>query len=155
MSDFTDIRAGLLAKLNALSGIGKVHNKQRFNVDWSSYLSNFKDTDGAIRGWYITPASEGTISAEFTVFGKTARAYQFMLVGILGVQDAGDTEGAFLTMAETVLNGLLGINKLGSGTTPQLEVTAASLSNYTYRQFGSVFCHYGEITLTVTTEVTG
>jgi hypothetical protein len=151
---YDNIRDAIVVILEGLTGIGKVYGRQRFIVAWDQYLEAFKDTDRAIRGWYVTPAQEGTIRAGFSTFGNTERVYSFIIAGVLGLADSSDTESAFMAMAETVIDAFLGRTKLGT-VTGQVEVTAAALLNYSYRQFGSVFCHYGEVGISVSVEVAG
>lgn len=151
---YDNARDAIVTILQGITDIGKGYGYQRFITDWDKYLNLFKDSDGAIRGWYVTPAPNNTIQGSFSTFGHIARAYTFVIPCILSLKDSTETESAFMLMAEKILDAFLGRDTIGTAT-GQLEVSAASLVNYSYRQFGSVFCHYGEIALTLTVEVEG
>jgi len=49
-----EIRTQIKTILEGVSGIGIVHEYERWAADWKGFLDLFKDANGWINGWSIT-----------------------------------------------------------------------------------------------------
>lgn len=70
-----------------------------------------------------------------------------MIRGYWGLDDSAATEKAALAKGIAVVDALDGDDTLHNA---QYEATLASIERFEPRLFGSVLCHYTEITLSVT-----
>ena len=148
MTTLTDLTSALVSQIDAVSGVDYVYGYQRYIADWTNYLALFKRSSGSdINGWWVTLANP-SITTAADVFGANEWTYHFLITGIMGVKDSANTEATILGQAEAILATLHTETTLGvSGVTvgdlfPQLRIVE-------HRMFGSILCHYCEITLDV------
>lgn len=142
MSEAT-IRAQIKTILSGVTGIGVVHDYERWSKDWTTFLTLFKHVAGGrINGWIITRSAveelEETTSHEPSI-------HQYKIKGIYALKDSAASEKAFNTLIEAIRAAFrtnYQLNDTASHTTP-LKVPV--IEN---RVFGSVLCHYCEMTLT-------
>lgn len=142
------IRDDLKDVLNAVTNIGVVHDYERFNNDWTAFLSLFKTDIGGstvIRGWTI--AYEGFTPDRANFDPGVLRAHAFTLRGVLQVDDSAQSEKTAQDLGETVCNALDDNAVLHSNL--YHDCGQASLLKEV-RLFGSVLCHYLEIKMTIT-----
>lgn len=145
------IRAAVKTRLEAVIGIGRVHDYERWASDWSKYLDLFKTTIGnteQIRGWTIACESFGNKQEAYQLHRKN---YEFVIRGYLGLDDSAATGRTAIALAEDVieeleqyvkLDGALEVGTYAAGGLPRLAVLQP-------RMYGSVLCHYIEIRLAV------
>ncbi len=147
------IRAQLKTTLDTVANIGQTYAYDRYNNDWSAFLSLFKTTISGtpqIRGWAI-----GYEGHDAVRLGTTAviRSHTFVTRGFLGLDDSANTEATMAALAETVVNaydddttfhGLTGLALPG--------VDPSFMRVFELRQFHTVFCHYVEISTLVREE---
>lgn len=151
MTALTDLNAALVTQIDAVSGVEHAYGYTRYVSDWTPYLALFKTTSSTINGWWVTLANP-SITTAADAFGVNLWVYHFLITGIMQVQDASNTEASFLAQAEAILLTLHNETTLSvAGVTvgeffPQLRVVE-------HRQFGSVLCHYGEVTLDIPVSV--
>lgn len=156
MSTYSDIQDALLARLNTVANIGATHAYQRYNADWTNYLSQLTDpasTGKQVRSWMVTMDSRQPISSRPNQFSGNRRTYQPLIVGVMALKDADNTERTFWNLVESVLNALDGRLTLGVAGVPVYGNGPAEVRLYEIRQFGSVLCHYVEITHPVEVDV--
>lgn len=151
MTTLTDLNAALVAQIDAVSGVEHAFGYTRFVSDWTPYLELFKTAAGGINGWWVTLANP-SITTAADVFGMNLWTYHWLVTGIMGLKDNANTEAVILAQAEAILATLHNETTLGvSGVTvgeffPQLRIVE-------HRQFGSVLCHYCEISLDIPVQV--
>lgn len=142
------IRTEVKTVLEGITDIGKVYDYERFTTDWTTYLSKFKPAGKTyIRGWTIrrakTPEGYDELADNF---GR--RKYRLIIRGYASVDDANASSKTFDDLIETICDTFrpLTVNNLngkamGSGLV-QVEIVED-------RMFGSVLCHYCELSLEV------
>lgn len=141
----TEIRTEIKAIIEGVSGIGIVHEYLRWSSTSSKFLTLFKDKSDKINGCMMTRVKtvEDAVSG-----GRTSdRDHKFRIICIYGLDDDGESE---LYFQDTIVEGIC--TKLRSEKTlcnrtvalgvPQVEIVEP-------RKFGSVLCHYAEITVSV------
>ena len=149
------IRAQIYSILNNVTNAGKVYDYERWAADWEKFISLFKATisgSDQIRGWEIGRQSMAEKNAG--VGGGSAgneKTHTFVIHGYLGLNDAGATEKTFNSLIEAVgdafrTNLTLNGSCWGHGFI-QVRIVEA-------RMFGSVICHYAELSLEVWEELT-
>lgn len=144
----TTIRTEIKTVLEGITDIGVVHSYERFSTDWTKFLAFFKPAGKSyVRGWSIrrerTPEGYDELG---TNFGR--RKYRFVIRGYMSLEDATASSNTFDDLIETVCDTFrpLTVNNLnekamGSGLI-QVELVQD-------RMFGSVLCHYCELSLEV------
>lgn len=140
MSDST-LRTQLKNILSGITGVGKVHDYERFSADTAKFLSFFKDaTSGKIFGWEIT--REGVKHERITQ--KIKATHSFVVKGYYGLKDDAATEKTFNAVVSLIGQAFIDTKIPGSQghSLPQV-------SNIGARSFGGVLCHYAEIRLDV------
>ena len=146
MTDAT-IRANLKTILQSVTGIGQVHDYERWSSTWDVFLSLFKTTisgTDSIRGWTIamngaelTPLDDEPTAAMFGV------RYSYTIRGYFGVNDAAATEKTALALSMDVIGALIaGAGSLGAMV---LDAQLPQLTTFEYRLIGGVMVHYTEI----------
>lgn len=157
MSVYSDIVAAINTRVGTVTNIGSTHAYQRYVADWQNYLNLFRVTISGveqIRAWVTTmdnpnPVVGGVSEARF---GSINRQYNVLIFGFLGLDDSANTEQTFLNLVEAVMDAVDGRIDLSVAGVTDYSVGPASLRTYEIRQFGSVLCHYCEISVPVMTE---
>ncbi len=135
------IRAGIKAALAGVTGIGQVHDYERWSVDPAKFLSLFQDSASKrIFGWEITRTG---VKVEKPT-QKFKVTHTFVLKGYYGVQDAAASEKLFNSVIEAIV--LKFISNTLAGTQ---GIVVPQVGTIEFRMFGNVLCHYAEIKLDV------
>jgi len=145
-----DIRGQIAIILAGVSGMGVVHEYQRWAATWEKFLDHFKDADNKINGCCISRAAT-------PAFRKTMptieREHKYMIRCYYGLNDAAGSELIFQALVEGIQNEFdsgsnysLGGYVLNSGP---LQVRIIEP-----RMFGGVLCHFAELELPATERVT-
>jgi hypothetical protein len=149
-----NIRTQIYTILSSVTNIGKVYDYERWANDWATFINFFKTTIGGIdqiRGWEISrrsaPEKQVGISSGT---GKYERAHSFVIRGYLGVKDADATEKTFNALIEAIATAFRGNRKL-NGTAERHDLIQTDIIEP--RMFGSVLCHYAELSLTATERI--
>lgn len=108
MSLRSDVRTALVAALNTVTNIGRVHGYQRYATTQTDYLSLYRTTINAvqqIRAWVVT---FDHTELEREAFGMDAGGrlygrYVYRVDGYLSLDDSAATEDTLLDLAEDVL----------------------------------------------------
>lgn len=140
MSDST-LRAQLKNIMSGITGVGKVHDYERFTADTAKFLSFFKDeTSKKIFGWEMT--REGVKHERITQ--KIKATHSFVIKGYYGLKDDAATEKTFNAVVDLIGQAFIDTKIPGSQghSLPQVSTIGA-------RSFGGVLCHYAEIRLDV------
>lgn len=139
----TLLRAEIKTLMDSVTGIGVVHDYQRWITDWAKFLDAFKDkASKTVIGWQITRS--GFDVAEFTS-NKYKVTHKFKLIGIYALKDSAKSEHLFNAVVEAVV-----LKMLSNTITGAQGKSVPKLGALQERVFGSVLCHYAEIDLPVT-----
>lgn len=143
------IRAQIYSILSGVSGIGKVHDYERWSKDWDTFISYFKDTaSGRILGWEIGRRSG---REEKTVIGigdeDQDLSHTFVIRGYMAVDDSAATEKLFNALIEAIAAAFREKTTLNGTATDHEYIQRETIEA---RMFGGVLCHYAELSLTVT-----
>jgi hypothetical protein len=152
MTSYSSIRSALATLLATVTHVGAVHNRERFVVDPSKYLDEFKVTIGGvaqIRGWMIL--RETAVPVYDTAYGEQRRRHGFVLYGVLGFADATDTYGTMQTLCDDVMALVDNQTTLSIPGVLVRAIGPCSLRSFRTEQFGSVLCHAAEIDVPVET----
>ena len=156
MSETTH-RAALKTILNSVSGIGQVHDYERWSSEWNVFLEKFATTSGGgkiVKGWTIacngitldTPPYDDEPSERFFL-----ATYTYTIRGYYGLDDANASEKTALALALSVVKALVA----GSDDIGGLFVPLPQLSAFEYRILSGVLVHYSEIEQQVQAMVRG
>lgn len=156
-SKYLEILADVKAKMESVSGIGKVHDYERWNADDAAFIELFAytPTGGAkqIRGWEISRAGFSEHKA-----GAFFRHHKFRLRGFMGLKDADATDKTFQTLVEDVsekfrvAEGPQGATwQYRDGDSPENSPIQGGAIEI--RMFGNILCHVTELTLSVTERI--
>lgn len=137
----SDIRTAIAGILSGVSGVGIVYEYERFASSWTDFLSLFKTTAGKINGWSIT---RRRTPADWDVRRVADRAHAFVLRGVYGLKDADASELDFQDQVEAVVAAFAADRKLGNTV---YDCSPVSVDVFEPRVFGTVLCHYAELSL--------
>ena len=150
MSD-ARIRPLIVAVLAAVPAIGQLHAYERAALDWNVFLAFFKATIAGvpqIRGWEVSRKSCGEALEELGAGqGNTDQRHGYVIRGYLGVSDKDNTEKIFNDLIDAIAAAFRN-TRLADDLSHEY-ISAAIIEP---RFFGSVLCHYTELTLTITEE---
>ena len=152
MSQFSDIAGALSTIVTAVTNVGQVHARRRWDADWSRFLNQFKATISGkvqVRAWMVT--REGWAGEPGDSFGEVQRQHRMLLVGALGVEDASDTETTFQGLIESICDAIDARKDLGLSAVVDYSVGPCSVRTIGVEPVGSVLCHVCEIEIPVTT----
>lgn len=137
------VRDQIKTVLEGVSGVGKVHDYERHAKDWSAFFTLFLDADNKINGWEVSRYATPSAAAGRGVF---ERRHNFRLRGYYGLSDSAASEKTFQDLVEAVVTALQADQRLGGTTWKSGPVQVAAVEP---RIFGSVLCHYAELTVEV------
>jgi len=141
------ISAALAAIIGQVSGIGQIHERERYSPDWGQVLEHFKSGDkynACLISRKISPKQQRTL-------GEKERAHVFVIRLVYGLKDADDSESAFQALVDRVeaavdadetLNGSCETTQPDWG--PMAGAIGLQIDLIDFRQFGKVLCHYAE-----------
>jgi len=98
MSEAT-IRAQIKTILEGVSGIGRVHDYERWAATWEKYLEFFKTTSDVINGWTVSRVRTPAACASGT---HDRRSHHYKIRGYYGLKDEDATEVTFQALVEAV-----------------------------------------------------
>src|SRR3990172_1080001 len=95
-----NIRTQIKTILDGVSGIGIVHDYDRYVNDWNKLLSLFKPTTQAkINGWVITRTAT---PAQWSAIARRHRVHSFLIRGFYSHDDASASEITFQALIESI-----------------------------------------------------
>ena len=136
------IRDRIKTVLEGVSGIGVVHDYERWSANWTDMLAHYQK-NGKLNGWAI---SRRATPEEWATMPVVERSHEFHISGIYSLNDAAASEKAFQDLVEAVAAALRNDPNLG-GTC--IEAGPVNVEVVEPRMFGSVLCHYCLIKLPV------
>lgn len=134
----SDIRTAMFNILSGVSRIGKVYDYERLAVDWAKFIRLFKYKN-KILGWEI-----GRRSA--TEDSTSVKTYKFVIRGYMGVKDSAATEKTFNALVESVAAAFRADKDLSGAALGHGYIQVETID---MRTFGSVLCHYAEMSIEV------
>jgi hypothetical protein len=134
-----------------VSGIGVVHDYERWSNDWNKFLDHFKDADGKINGCTIAREKRPKMQA---TMGETEKAHVFVIRRIMGLQDDKATGIVFddhLEVLGDAFNGNETLNEtcrtINPDWGPMTDAVGLQIELVEIRMFGGILCHYAECRL--------
>ena len=144
------IRTQIKTILEGVTGIGVVHDYERWAKDWSQFLTFFK-SGSVINGWTVTR----TRTEERALCGnQNEQVHVFVIRGYYAVDDSAATEKTFQDLIETIrttfrtnytLNGACETTNPEWGSMAGKSGIQADVIEP--RMFFGVLCHYCELSL--------
>jgi len=140
------IRAQIYSILGGVTNIGKVYDYERWADDWEAFINLFKtmiSSKAQIRGWEIRRRAAPSV---YDSNAEEVITHQYILKGYLAVEDASSTEKTFNNLIEAIRTAFR-FNFTLSGLCEMAGPISAEIIEE--RMFGSVLCHYCELSLPV------
>jgi len=145
------IRNQLKTDIEAVSGIGKVHNYNRYIKDWKSYQREFTKND-KVNTWEIvrTDFNRSVHASSGSQSGEERINHTFTIRGFYGLSDDLESEKTFQDLVESVCTALRNDPTLSGEAeciyyTPERPVTGRIYHDF----LGEVLCHICEITVMI------
>lgn len=147
MTTTADIRNAIVAKLTAITGIGKVHGYERYAAQQSK-LKDLFEINGRILGWVVRRSGFKKTAIADAIF--TVRS-QWSVRGYMSLDDAAQTEILFDTLADLLQATLANDPTFGIASwVPDYELKAVLEPV----MFFGVLCHSATITFDTVHEET-
>ena len=139
---YTTILAEIKEELSAASGIGTVHDYERWCNNQADFETLYK-SGSTINGWTITRSNS---LQDWDAAQHVWRNYTFVVRGYYSLDDSAATEKTFQALIDSVMNGF--------DTKVTWEGTAtlggpSQLMIQEHRMFFGHLCHYCEIELRI------
>lgn len=157
MATVAQIRAAIKAKLAAVTGIGQVHDYERFAKTEREFQDLYKDaTSGRVKGWNFYRAA--TAERDLDV-GEVRRLHEWRITGFMGLDDL-DASGKLLDdLVELIATAFRTDRTLGGLTIDIKDMdnefgpSGVQVDGIEPVMFAGVLCHRAQLTLvTETTE---
>jgi len=144
----TAILAKIKTAMQTVSGIGTVHDRERYSNAWGDYLSLFQDSNKKING--ATISRRNTVTQQVRT-GQKDRCHIFVIRMIYGVQDSANSEAAFQAMVDKAIEAFDADETLGGTCNtinldwgPMAGAVGLQVDVVEIRKFGTVMCHVME-----------
>jgi hypothetical protein len=134
------IRVQVKAILDAVSGIGVVHNRERWAADPARLADLFK-VRSQLHGWTI---SRTQTPSTYRSNQQIERRHQLILKGYMAWSDQDDTATTFDALIEAIVEAFDGNDTLNGTCEWSGPLQVASV---TPAMFAGVLCHYCELHL--------
>jgi hypothetical protein len=148
-----NIRTQIKAILEAVTGIGPVHDYYRWTRSLSEFLDLMKDANGKLNGWEFQWEDDAPERKPIGP-GKAERNYTFTFRGYYDLDDETGSRKDFEALIDSIFMAFLGNQNLNGSChltglfTPQ-TITDAFLEG----NKESAFCHQATATLLVTERI--
>lgn len=145
MSDAT-MRAAIKLRLLALgSGMGRVHDYERFATTPADFLKHFQSpANKKIYGWEVVRTG---LRVSKVAMAKWRLSHRYMVRGYYVLDDAAATEKTFNGLVDLIVLDLVRTRLAGS---ERDQLPEAAIET---RMFGGIFCHVAEIILPEVSEI--
>lgn len=157
MATVAQIRAAILAKLQGVTGIGKVHDYERFAANEKDFQTLYLDAATTrINGWNFYRVSTREMDIGI---GEVRRLHAWRFTGYRGLDDADATGKSFDNLAESIATAFRADRTLGGLIDDNKDLSAAEgesgiqIDGIEPALFAGVLCHRAQLSLlTETTE---
>ncbi len=99
MSRLANVRAAIVARLNTVAGIGRVHDYERFAADQKRFRDLYTTDDGLLLGWYVSLQSSREVGA--VVGAVSTQTCSWRIVGFMALDDGAASEKQICALIET------------------------------------------------------
>lgn len=150
MPTFTEIRTAIVTEMQAVVGIGLVHDYERYAAregDFRTlYLYDLGAGEKQIRGWYVRRRS--TVQTR-EVMGSHEDVHQWLIRGFMAIDDAAASEKTFDDLIEAVRERFRVNNSLGGliSSIYSPEGKGVELAESQPVLFAGVLCHSARLHL--------
>lgn len=147
------IRTAIVARLNAVADIGRVHNRERYAAALDQLKQLYYSAPhGQVRGWFVR--REAT-SERNQIHDSAVEHTRWRITGFMAFDDSAASDLIFDALIESVRDAFRADDTLG-GAVDQLSVpeagggsaeTGIQLVDYGPAMFGGVLCHVARLEL--------
>lgn len=139
------IRAAIVAKLNAVPGIGRVHRYERFAATNAKFVELYANGD-QILGWHVRRVAAETKPVSFD---HAEEATSWEIRGYASLSDANESEIELDALVEAIRAAFLADDTLGGAVETCSTQSAAGLQLVDSGpvMFAGVLCHGVRLTL--------
>ena len=137
-----DIRTEIKNLLETIPGIGKVHDFERWTVNWKKFLEFFKTADNKINGWVVTRSE--TQEREHAAGAVNIRTHTVTIKGYYGLKDSMESEKTFQDLIEEICSVLRTHDNLNGSC---LTTSPPQVSVYRPNPFAGILMHQYQIRL--------
>lgn len=151
---FSAIRTQIKAILESVSGIGLVHDYDRWAVDWAKILELLKPSNqDKVNGWMITRTA---LEERLETFGRNLAGHSILIRGVYSLDDAAASGKTFDDLIDAIrdafrvkydLNGSCQSTFLDFGSMQAEGKIGIQMKISEMRTFAGVLCHYCELLL--------
>lgn len=135
------IRAQIKTDLESVSGIGVVHDRQRFSRSWAEWFK-LMTSDGVVNGWTIhrqaTPGTRANVA-------QVEREHSFAIFGVYNLDDENNSEATFQALIESIFAVFRDDPTLNDTA---LETDPLNVDDVDVEEYGGRLYHVCDLTLT-------
>lgn len=141
------VRTAIADKMKTITGIGQVHEYERYAKDLSGLAEFYGNADGQLRGWFIRRQSVEEIRD-----GRPLETVRWQIRGYMALSDANQSELQFNDLVDAIRTAFRVDCSLGGKVTTTATDDGNGIQMPEFQQvlFANVLCH--AVTLTLTTE---
>lgn len=146
----TPIRSALLALLQAIPGIGLVHDHERYAKDTAKFRELYQASpDSPILGWHIRRVATAQDMTDVDDVSQREDRHTWEIRGYMSLDDAAGSEPAFDALIEAIRDGraliitahdVLSTAEGGAGATAYLDTDFEELVSYVAGKRGVGMC---------------
>lgn len=145
------IRAKIAERILTVTGVEKVYDYPVAVTDWEQFIAQFKDSTGKICGFEVMRESA---QDKYDDTQEAARTHNMLVRGYMGLSNSTASHNAFQALLDAVCDKFRFDHYL-SGVAGQItNITPMQIRRSDERIFGSVLCHYAELTIAVSELIT-
>jgi hypothetical protein len=146
----TGIYTAIKTQMEAVTGMGIVHDYVRWSADWKRFLDLYKTTGNKINGWAF---GRTLLHQRHVSLGAIEQAHVILFRGVYGLDDSAATEKTFQAQIDLMVAkfNLADNEDLGGACLtinpdwgPMDGAVGMQVDKIDHRVFGTVLCHYAE-----------
>jgi len=94
------IIAQIKTVLESVSGVGTVHDYDRYSLSLGAYVELMKDENGDVNGWTIEP-EEG--AGELETVAQYQLSHRFRIIGVYALNDEDESSKTFRALVRSIM----------------------------------------------------
>lgn len=144
------IRAQIKATLETVSGIGVVHDYERYSrsiADFRSIMTKSGST--TVNGWVVSRESTESHQATLGPKGQIERTHTFRLAGVYELDDAAGSEKTFQALLDAIFAAFKAVSTLNGTCISHRQIQIDSVTVTKDGELGDDLYHTAELTLEV------